>query len=351
MIETQERECPNQAECLGDGFDSFTENFCNNIAIKLDRIDEKKLKKQAEEYPLEEFYSFDQIENACSLSELLNVSGTVSGEGFLLGSVPCMISANTKGAYFSSKTIKEESLYILLNYQVKNNVYRITNPELSDRAKNILNSSKSAEFKKKFGDEFIIGFRTSAEYTALIEVLLNEKEKKNNIFFEINAMISSLLAMATGDFTIRKNHEKTENLKKFNTNEDGLAITLDELIDDFRKFKKNLSINGCVKSSAIFAEYDRLIDVPRDIHILTPELKFLKSKLIRLKNKKIKKELELFKFENKLRFESNSDLVKEENQKILELNGDIYKINDFIERCLFLPDLVETKEYEEYLKL
>lgn len=321
-MNVQEREFSNQGEHLGMGFDSLKERIYSSSAIDLSKINEEELKRESEKVPLEEYYSFYCIENGKMLSKAFSISASISGDGIgMIGPVPCVMSASIKGDYFSAKQMKEENLNILLTYQLKNTVYRIKNPELSDQAKNILaNSPDSKEFRRKFGDEFIVGFRTGAEYTALIEIFGVEKESKEEVYSKINAVLAPLLIMPKGNFSGDFRTEKIESLKEFKSqvicfkkpaNLSGHpAINLEQLVHDFADFKASLLERGCVKYATIFSDYDQLVDVQRNI--LSPDLKRLKSKLKRLERVKIKQKIQLLGVENHLRFEEkNSDLNKE----------------------------------------
>ena len=362
-MKMQERECSNQGESLGMGFDSLKNVLLPNSAIDLNNLNEDCVR--SEQVPVEEYCSFVHIEDEAMLSKSFSLSANIGieigGEGLGLGT-PCILSASAKGDYFSSIEMKKNNLYILLNYQLKNTAYRIPHPKLSAEAENILSdSSDSLEFRKKFGDEFIIGFRTGVEYTALIEVLNidnNEKEKK---YLEINSTISELLGQLLGipfnqiDGSFK--NDRVQTLKNYssrtlcfkrppNINESGVILTLDRLISDFIDFRGKISSSSQnhYKYTAIFADYDQLVEVRH--HILTPELKRLKSKLNRLRAIRIQKQIQFLGLKNQLMFQGQ-DI--ELNHQIRKLYNDVYELDDFMNECLFLPDSMTDEIYKRYL--
>lgn len=361
-MKMQERECSNQGETLGMGFDSLKNILLPNSAIDLSNVNEDSI--QSEQVPVEESCSFAHIENEAMLSKSLSLSANIDfkigGEGSGLD-IPCILSASAKGGYFRSVEMKENNLYILLNYQLKNTAYRITHPKLSAEAENILsNSSDFLEFRKKFGDEFIIGFRTGVEYTAWIEVLDIKNNEKEKTYLKINSAVSELLALLgipTQPIDGNLQNDSEQTLKNYssrtlcfkrppNINESGVILTLDRLIFDFIDFRKQISSSSKkhYKYTAVFADYDQLVEVRHDI--LTPELKRLKSKLNRLRGIKIQKQIQLLGIQNQLRFQGQN---LELNEQLRKLYNDVYELDDFMNECLFLPDSMTDERYKLYL--
>lgn len=349
-----EREYSDLGECLGRGFDSFTQNF-RSTAIR--EVDEEQLKKEAEKFSSGDGYSFEHIEKKEMLSKSFNASLSISGLGRFV-SAPLILTGDAKGEFFSSKSIKSTNLYILLKYQLRNSGYSIKNPELSDAAKNFLNDFGAAEFRNKFGDEFIIGFRTGAEYTALIEILEYEGDSKQQGYGKIKSSISSVLAQGNIDGNMK--NEAMESLKKINAsvlcykkgprvNKSGIILTLDQLIDDFRSFDNSIEEHGCVKYTSFFADYDQLPDIKKT-RIVTPELRDLKSKLNLLRNRSIEAETKLLKNRNLYRFKSdNSENNNDLENKIRRQRIAIDKIQSYMKECLELPEFIDSRTYNEYL--
>ncbi len=166
------------------GFDSLKNIHLPNSAIEINEDTENEIFK-TQQSPVEEKFRFEHIENESSLSSSFSISAKIGAEigGIASGfGIPCILSANAKADFFSGVNIKQESLYILLDYQLTNTTCRISNPRLSNEAELMLKDSNLDKFRKKFGDEFIIGFKTGVDYTAIIEVMnLNVEDKKTPI--------------------------------------------------------------------------------------------------------------------------------------------------------------------------
>lgn len=342
-----ERAYYNVGEHLGIGFDSFQEKFLST-AINCEKIPEEKLRKKATESPSEIQYSFEHIQSKSEFSKSFNISGSIYGNiGILIG--------DARGNYFSNKSTKFENLCILLNYQLKNRAYRIENPELSTNAKNFLDSHGSIEFVKKFGDEFVIGFRTGAEYTALIEVLSIGKEEQENKYLDIKMMISNIFHQID-----LNNQVKDEDIKRLQTlnaniscyrkgskvNENNVIFTLEEMIYDFKEFQKNIKETGGIEYTAIFADYDQLSDIKHTI--ITPELRELKYNINQLRFQKIKYQKELLNIENQLKFKEGE--YDKSFRNINKIKGEIYKIDSYIRECYQFPDLIQPDTLRSYLQ-
>ena len=350
----QEREFLNLGEMLGMGFDSLQEKLCPNSAIDTSKNEEQSQKMQAQD-----MFDFKYIKDQKMLAEQFNISGSVSGKGSF---GPLSIAAIMRGEHFSVNQVEEENLYILLKYQLFNTAYRLINPRLSVEANNILNSSSdSGEFRKKFGDEFIIGFKTGAEYTALIQIFDVKKRDQVNTYGEINAAVNKIMFEA--ELSVSSKTEKLEVLKKFSSqvsvfrkpsNSEKLVMSLDTLIEDFMDFKKRIRNEPCPQYITIFSDYDKLVDINKSI--LTPKLKQLKSKLNNLREHKMRQEVHLLNLENLQKFDKNIEVLKIQGEgqhlldRVSELRSYINAVNEFIDECLYLPNAINSEQYDKFLK-
>jgi hypothetical protein len=356
----QEREFLNLGEMLGMGFDSLQEKLCPNSAIDQGMLAEQLQKMQAQQKSsLQDMFDFKYIENQGMLAEQFNISGSVSGKGSF---GPLSIAASMRGEHFSVNQVKEENLYILLKYQLFNTAYRLINPRLSVEANNILNSSSdSGEFRKKFGDEFIIGFKTGAEYTALIQIFGVQKNQHFSTYGEINAAVNKIMFEA--ELSVSSKTEKLEALKKFSSQvsvfrkpstSEKSVMNLDNLIEDFMEFKKIIKNGHCPQYTTIFSDYDQLVDINKSI--LTPKLKQLKSKLNKLRAHRMTQEIELLNCANRQNFDKNMKLLKFEGEsqqlldRVSKLRSNINDINEFIDECLYLPNAINSERYDGFLK-
>jgi hypothetical protein len=351
-LREREREYYGEGEYLGIGFDSFQEKFLST-AINCENIKEEDLRKRAIELSSEIQYSFEHIQSKSDLCKSFSLSGSISG-ALSTGTVG-MLAGHARGQYFSNKNTKFENLCILLNYQLKNQAYRIKNPELSTNAKNFLESYGSTEFRKKFGDEFIIGFRTGAEYTALIEVLSVEKEEQEKKYLDIKTTISNIFYQV--DLTSQINNEDRKKLQEFNANiscfkkgstisDNSMILTFEQMIYDFKEFQRNVKATGGVEYTTIFADYDQLLDIKHNI--ITPDLSELKHNINQLKFQRIKYQEELLDIENKLKFKEAEHIALFE--EIKKIKDKIYKIDSYIRQCYQIPDFIKPQVLRRYLQ-
>jgi hypothetical protein len=366
-MKIQERECSNQGESLGMGYDSLKNIHLPNCAINLSSIKLEEI-LSAQQIPVEEKCRFEHIENESCLTSSFSLSAKIGAEvgGIASGyGIPCLFSANAKADFFSGVKMKEESLYILLDYQLKNATYRIPSPALSDEAERIIrDQSNPGKFRKKYGDEFIIGFKTGVDFTAVIEVMNIDKSIRERTFLEIRTEISDLLAdlmsLPIKEVGGNVENEHAKALKQYssktlclkrppNIHEDGISLTLDRLILDFLQFKKEIanSREKHLKYTALFADYEQLIEVQHDI--MTPEQKRLKVRLNRLRGIKLQKQTLMLDMQNHLRFQGATTEMPGTMERLTKLSDDVDELDEFIGECLYLPESMTDEKYRLFL--
>ncbi|NJM17917.1 MAG: hypothetical protein HC874_15855 [Richelia sp. SL_2_1] len=345
-----EREFRDQGEYLGIGFDSFEEQFLST-AIELKDIKENELRQDDLTNPRPETFSFVKIHDEKDFSKSFSISGSISGS-MLLGHAG-LLNGEAKAKYFHSNNINFDNLCILLNYQITYHAYRIKQPQLSIEAKNFFNQENPENFRNKYGDEFIIGFRTGAEYTALIEVSSQGTEKKEEMYFDIQAALYNIY-QAKGKADLKQDAKEKINQRKTNVlvyrkgskiSEKPAIFTLEEMIEDFRSFHENVKQTGGVKYTAIFAEYDQLKEFGSK-SIITPELRELKYHINSLRLQKLKYQGELLDLSNELNFGKISSSSKEK-----EIRNKIYQIDSYIRECYQYSDIIEPERMKYYLDL
>ncbi len=345
---TIEREYRNQAEQLGQGYDSFDDRIKLNSAID---YSEREVK---EDTTSQCTFFLQKVENKQKLGEILNTS--ISGSASLL-----LFRGEAKAKYFSQINTEKQSVLLFLNYQFIGASRRIMNPKLSDTAQNLLHETRRNphEFRRVYGDELICGFRKGAEYSALIQIESDEKDDKNQIALEAKAYINLLIKKIEADGKIENN--TNQSFENKNTTiycyKNGLPIeyespsailTIDDMIKDFNHFKRGLAETGGKENIAFFADYDQLIDT-RDCSILTPELRTLKDKLKILRAIKMQKQVQLVQDSNNLRFNPSNKMNVTKPQNMAELEKSIYEIDNFIRRCPIEPDLIDSEQYRRLI--
>ena len=78
----------------------------------------------------------------------------------------------------------------MVRYVVENESYRIKKAKLTEEAQKILKSHNGVEkFRKRFGDEYIVGFKTGGEYIALIKSLSVSKKEDEQSAANIQVII------------------------------------------------------------------------------------------------------------------------------------------------------------------
>jgi hypothetical protein len=237
-------------------------------------------------------------------------------------------------------------------------------PKLTVEAQSMLKDQPGQDnFRKKFGDEFIVGFRTGVDYTAIIEISDIQTEEKERTYVQIKTEISNILSEVVAipkDIGAKIENSNQAKLKNYssktlclkrppNISNSGICLTLDTLIPDFLNFKEEVSksANNHIKYTALFAEYDQLVAVQHDI--LPPDLIRLKLKLNRLRSIKLQKQTLMQSFQNDLRFGGQGSKNGEIFSKFSDLSNDIHELDEFMSECLYLPEAMTKERYRHFL--
>jgi hypothetical protein len=363
-------------EQLGDGFDSSTGEI-RASAIKgmseyLRGDSKKNLLQEIMGKPLVDTYSLEFMKSKVDLYEYFVKSNDLMGQGTgNIKGVTLYANGGRKSNFFAQTKFQQECTYILFEYQLKYVAYRLDNPELSESAKVLLRNSGSEKFRRKYGDEFIIGFSHGAEYSALIEISkqdeesmdVSQKSLKGQIAFSLglpfttpiddsgNLSNTTLGGVTSGGGNSNEGKLKANrSLYKSNVRcykrgantRPQIVLSLGELIEDFKGFKDNVLKTGGVEYTTLLADYDYLEDIEES---LIPEsIQRLQRQLKSLNQRKQFLEKKLFQLECKLKFSGSqsSDTVTESRKTIDDLDS-------FIDRYLNAPSLLEPSEVQNMM--
>lgn len=160
-------------EQLGDGFDSSTGEARTSAIETISKEVQHSLLETMKRNPIEDDCTLNIISSREELYSKLMEQSYLGGSA--TGNVHCITfygSASQRNSVFGQYDIKADYTYILLEYRLGYNCYRIDNSmiSLTPDAVECLRESGTEGFRRRYGDEFIIGFRHGAEYTALIEI-------------------------------------------------------------------------------------------------------------------------------------------------------------------------------------
>lgn len=216
------------------------------------------------------FFQLHKVNSTQELAQHLNFStnANINCASFIEG------SATT--AFLSNRKINRYSVYLLLRVVVKNPALQMRDVELKQQAIKLLKSPGGAtEFRKRAGDEFIVGIISGGEYIALIEIEANSEDQKNEISGQISA-INSNFGFA-GNFTTNwkntiSNISKKGYTKIFSLQRGGqetkVPQNIEEMITHAENFPLSVKDSFAKPLQAIFLNYRSTLNLPANINLI-----------------------------------------------------------------------------------
>lgn len=225
---------------LGQGYNSLTREL-RNIAIEYDPKDLTRENVEGtnpndnqviHNNRQKSLLYFKLINSVNELANSLNISA-----GAKFGFLSSHGAVSAKASFLKEQEINNQYFYVLIRYVVENESYRIKKPKLTEEAKKLLKSHNGVEkFRKRFGDEFIVGFKTGGEYIALIKSLSGSKREDEAFAADIQAQLNFIVARigVEGSYN-SQNSQRIDNraleVASFRSGckEFGFAVSLEEI--------------------------------------------------------------------------------------------------------------------------
>lgn len=362
MVEREHRE----GAYLGMGYNPLTGEF-RNTAIKVDSrklINNQDLEREVQQ---KVYFSYEHITDEEMLANSLEVSGSGFNKtkaGFDLNDfgLPVRGNANAsfsaKGNFSNRRSWKNSHTYILVKCVVENEKYRIRNPALTQEARKILEGKDGvANFREKFGDEFIVGFGTGGEYFALIKASSFDAESQTHLAADIRAEVEFYL----NKFGFEAEHKVGVNVDarvdNFQRNkhmdlevsayragcEDighAFVMSIEQIVKEVSSLPAYVKETGGIKFTSIFSDYGTITDV-KDNQLVSKELRRQKNAIADLENKKREDLNKLFNIERQLEQGNyESQMIKNERNEIAER---IYEIDKYIRQYIENPRLIDEE--------
>lgn len=203
------------------------------------------------------------------------------------------IQGSATAAFLSKRKINRYSVYLLLRVLVKNSALRMRDVELKQQARKLLESPGGVtEFRKRAGDEFIVGIISGGEYIGLIEIEANSEEQKDQISGEISADISRFGVDANFSADCKKaisNISKKCSTKIFSLQRGGqqtkVPQNIEEMIIHAANFPPSVKDSFGKPLQAIFLDYGSL-NIPANINLI--DIKQAKEIITYLWNRQLK---------------------------------------------------------------
>lgn len=236
---------------LGVGYDNTTGT---TKAVAID-FDPPPLPAPGQEVTLELL----SIESSRELTEKLSIDISAS---FKQGVGGASAEFNLSQSY----EINQYFTYALMKVNVKNTPQLLTNPRLSEQAKEFItqNQNDEAAFFRKFGDQFVEGVITGGSYYALIQIQTTNEKQQQETKTKLSGFYGTFKASAEFRTTfqeIQKNSVTNIYLAQKGGSGDNLEITLDAMLQQVESFP-SLIKNSPVNIAVITANYSDKVIFP-----------------------------------------------------------------------------------------
>ncbi|MFI1035961.1 hypothetical protein [Streptomyces sp. NPDC020951] len=198
------------------------------------------------------------------LHQALGISGDVSA-GSMFG------DASAKFKFASDIAVNSFSLYVVVGVQVFNATQTLDNPVLSEEAADLLRKHKTARFRDRFGDRFILGIKTGGEYFAIYKVESLDTTERSSIAGEIHARAGapgvaggSLDAAISSKIAASKSKlDVSVHVFQAGGSNTGTETTLDAIMQKARVFPTLVGVDQGVPYSMLVHDY-RALALPGD---------------------------------------------------------------------------------------
>ena len=216
-------------------------------------------------------FQLHQVNSTQELAENLEVSASANV------TLASFAQASGKVGFLSQSKINKYSVYLLLRIVVKNPALRMRNISLTEQANKLLQTRGAEEFRKRAGDEFMIGLISGGEYIGLIEINTSSEEQKNEISADIS--LSKRFFVTAADFkadfqTSMSNISKKYEIRIFSYQIGGQETrqpqTIEEMITHAVNFPPNVREGYAKPLQAIFLDYGAL-EIPDQIDLIDVE--------------------------------------------------------------------------------
>jgi hypothetical protein len=137
-------------------------------------------------------FLLEMITNHSQLSERLNVSASLGNA--LVG------GGSLQAQFANANSIDEYSVYLLAQVVVMNAHAKMRDVRLNDEAWTLMNRQGPEVFRKRYGDEFIVGVTTGGYFGGLIQIHTTHREDKTDISASVRASGGLGYWSAAGDF-------------------------------------------------------------------------------------------------------------------------------------------------------
>lgn len=207
------------------------------------------------------FFAIDLISTRQELMRRMNISASASLK-VAIG------SGSSKARYFSEQNVHRYSIYIVVTCVVQHTSRRMRDVELNTQARQLLEAGNIEGFRRRCGDEFLVGLTTGGEFYGIYELQTRSADEQREAEFSIRGSGAIGMYSASGsagfEDAMRKLSERFNmRFRMFSVGgtPNSLPITAAELIEYARTFPQLVRGDGSKKYVATFLDYDTL-DLP-----------------------------------------------------------------------------------------
>ena len=224
---------------IGDGFNSATAEPGARCIIYNDSDAELTTvittPGQNVEFHLEQVQSLQQLE------EMMNVHAAASfGWG--------IFSGDASFDFFKSGSYSSYSSYLFVDVQVLNATRQLKSKRLRADMKNLASSNLRA-FVTRCGDEYIYGYRSGGQFTAIVQFESSSAQERQHTEAAISASINALVASGSGSVAFQNaiaslNQTSRQKVYILRKGDEGSLGNISQVVDTALVFPDKVKMNG-----------------------------------------------------------------------------------------------------------
>ena len=142
-------------------------------------------------------FNFLQVDTASSFDKAVNADVSVSYGTSIFGK---SIGASAKTSYRDRCKISNQATFCVIRFVIENAFETfLETPRLSEEAFELLKLNKTERFRERFGNRFVSGRFTGAEFFATLRIESSSEERQREIAASVEANFGALKSSGSGE--------------------------------------------------------------------------------------------------------------------------------------------------------
>jgi hypothetical protein len=154
-------------------------------------------------------------------------------------------SASAKAQFSESSSYNSSSAFVVASVVVENPLKRGRGFQVTERAKDLLDSMRFEEFTRAFGDSFVRGLQEGGEFYAVIRITSSSLETQSKLAASLQAEANGLLASGSFKAEFNRSNQSESTRSEYSATmyqkagtgaEISPTVTIDEVLRRYKEF-------------------------------------------------------------------------------------------------------------------